>query len=94
MLCLYDNIPLYWGIKSNKNKDDVDFYAKAVRIRPTTTDRKLYNGPPSGSYGNNPYWDSGNPLGYGKAYNLTFRGGPFIIDSPYASKALTTLDTM
>jgi len=94
VLCLYANIPVYWAISSNKAKDGIDFSATAYRIRPTTSNTTLYDTSNGGNYSTNIYWDFGNAAGYPNTANLTFRGGPFIIDSAYASQALTVLNNM
>eukprot|EP01087_Luapelamoeba_hula_P010419 TRINITY_DN275_c1_g1_i1.p1 TRINITY_DN275_c1_g1~~TRINITY_DN275_c1_g1_i1.p1 ORF type:complete len:848 (+),score=132.68 TRINITY_DN275_c1_g1_i1:102-2546(+) len=88
---LHNNIPLSWVIKSNKGKDDVDFYARAVRIRPST-DPSLsayYNG--GQNYGQNSNWDMGGT--YGTVGNFSFRGGPLVISANFANQALALLNT-
>eukprot|EP01087_Luapelamoeba_hula_P020491 TRINITY_DN6_c0_g2_i3.p1 TRINITY_DN6_c0_g2~~TRINITY_DN6_c0_g2_i3.p1 ORF type:complete len:833 (-),score=104.14 TRINITY_DN6_c0_g2_i3:75-2573(-) len=88
---LHNNIPLSWVIKSNKGKDDIDFYAQSVRIRPST-DPSLatyYNG--GKNYGQNTNWDKGGT--YGTPGNFSFRGGPLVIGANFASQALSVLNT-
>eukprot|EP01087_Luapelamoeba_hula_P020494 TRINITY_DN6_c0_g2_i6.p1 TRINITY_DN6_c0_g2~~TRINITY_DN6_c0_g2_i6.p1 ORF type:complete len:799 (-),score=82.03 TRINITY_DN6_c0_g2_i6:75-2471(-) len=89
---LHNNIPLSWVIKSNKAKEDIDFYAQAVRIRPST-DSSLsayYNG--NQAYGQNTNWDKEGT--YGTARNFSFRGGPLVIGANFASQALAVLNQM
>jgi hypothetical protein len=73
---LHSNIPLYWAIAANKPKDGVDFIAQSHRILPTAN------------------YSSAGPGVWGSTQSQlnSFRGGPLIVSSNFASSALSVLN--